>query len=57
MGKNAIRRGENRMYGGSVRQWVREAERNRGERPGLTTDERQGLKQLERDNFELKRDR
>jgi transposase-like protein len=28
---------------------------NQGRRPGLTTDERERLKQLERENFELKR--
>jgi len=38
-----------------LRRWVRQAERDRGERPGMTTDERQRLKQLERENFELKR--
>ena len=38
-----------------LRRWVRQAERDRGERPGPTTDERHRLKQLERDNFELKR--
>jgi transposase len=34
---------------------VRQAERDAGQRPGLTTDERQRLKELERENRELKR--
>jgi transposase-like protein len=39
----------------ALRLWVRQAERDREQRPGLTTDERQRLKQLERENVELKR--
>jgi len=34
---------------------VRQAERDRGERPGLTTDEDAQLKALQRENFQLKR--
>ena len=39
----------------ALRRWVRQAERDTGQRPGLSTDERQRLKQLERENVELKR--
>jgi transposase len=39
----------------TLRKWVRQAERDAGERPGLTTSERDRLKQLEREVFELKR--
>ena len=38
-----------------VRRWVRQAERDTGQRPGLTTSERERLKVLERENRELKR--
>ena len=34
---------------------MRQAERDQGKRAGLTTSERDRLKQLERENFELKR--
>ena len=39
----------------ALRRWVRQAERDTGQRPGLATDERQRLTQLERENVELKR--
>ena|SRR5436190_6482262 len=39
----------------TLRIWVAQSERDQGRRPGLTTDERQRLKDLERENFELRR--
>ena len=39
----------------TLRRWVRQDERDHGKRPGLTTDERQRLKELEREVRELKR--
>ena len=39
----------------TLRRWVRQQERNQGDRAGMTTDEKDRLKQLERENRELKR--
>jgi transposase len=50
----SIRR-NGRRFGLSARSSGSGRNRCAGERPGLTTDERQRLKQLERENFELKR--
>jgi len=41
--------------GETLRKWVRQRERDTGQRAGLTTTERERLKDVERENRELKR--
>ena len=40
--------------GETLRKWVRQAERDRGQRPGLTSDERERMKAMEREIRELR---
>ncbi len=39
----------------TLRKWVRRAETDQGQRSGMTTDDRERLKGLERENKELRR--
>ena len=41
--------------GETLRLWIRQDERDSGQRPGQTSDENEELKRLKRENFELKR--
>ena len=55
MGGDRVDRGEDRLYSGDAAEVGRQVERDTGSRPGLTSDEKQRLKDLERENRELRR--
>ena len=38
----------------TLRRWIQQTERDQGDRAGMTTDEKTRLKELERENRELK---
>ena len=40
--------------GETLRKWVRQVERDKGQRPGLTSDERERMKAMEREIRELR---
>ena len=42
------------IYDSTLGNWVRQEEINRGEREGLTSDERERLRELERENARLR---
>ena len=54
MGGDALGGGEGRLHGRDAAAVGRQAERDRGERGGLTSEERARLKALERENRELR---
>ena len=55
MGGDRVDRGEDRLYRGDAARLGPAGERDQGTRPGLSSDERERLKALERENRELKR--
>jgi transposase len=55
VGGDRVDRREDRVFGETLRNWVRQADCDKGRLPGLIADERQRLKQLEREIFELRR--
>ena len=55
MGGARLDRGEDWVPAETLRGWVRQTERDQGLRAGTTSEERERLKALERENRELRR--
>ena len=55
MGRDPVDAEQIRCSPETLRLWVRRAERDAGQQPGVTTDERARLTALERENQELQR--
>ena len=55
MGRDRLGRCEDRLHAGELRTWLRRMEVAEGRRPGITSSERERLKELERENRELRR--
>jgi transposase len=55
VGGDLLHRAQFGVSAETLRKWVRRAETDEGSRPGLTSDERQRLKGLEREVRELRR--
>ncbi len=58
MGSDHFDRGQDRLFGrdvsSDIRNWIRQSERDKGLRGGPSTDERERIKALERENRELR---
>lgn len=54
VGGDLFDRGQDRLYQRTLRGWVRQAERDQSQRAGLTIDEHERMKALERENRELR---
>ena len=55
MGRDPFDRDKIGCSGEALRNWVRQAEADTGARPGLTSDERARMRELEREVKELRR--